>query len=96
MKPLISGLAIAGACVATFYLIKIAFFLIWICLPFLILAAVFYTLGNFVPKGTRESVVAYLRKGFDWCDFNAPHFTWPLIKMARVALDWLGLKIKAS
>ena len=94
MKQFVSGAVILGSIIMVWYVIKVVAFLAWVLMPVIILACVLYGLGNFVPKDVTQKAEAFLKKGFDWLDFNAPHWTWPAIKVARGGLDWLNLQVK--
>lgn len=93
-KSFISGAVILGCIIGAWYVIKLVAFLMWLLFPLIALLVVLYVLGNFIPKEWTQAVEKSLNKAFDWMDFNAPTFTWPFIKMARVALRWLNLQVK--
>lgn len=94
MKQFTSGAIILGCVIGAWYVIKLVAFLAWVLMPVIALAIVLYCLGNFVPREVTHGVEQFLKKGFDWLDFNAPTWSWPAIKVARGGLDWLNLQVK--
>ena len=94
MKSVVSGGVIILGLIVLVYLWKVVWFLAVFLFPVAVVGGLLWVLGNMTPKETHEKVENELRKGLDWMDFNAPSWTWPVLVQVRVALDWLGLKVK--
>lgn len=99
VKAVVMGIALVFGLYLTVLVLRAVLVLGILMLPFLILAAVIYFVGYGMPKlgsygrKIHKGAETKARQGLDWLDFNAPHWSWPIIATTRAALDWLGLQV---
>lgn len=101
-KALVMGCGLLIGLYITLLVLRAVLVLGLLMLPFLAFAFLLYLVGygmpNFGEAGRRihKAAETKARRGLDWLDFNAPHWTWPAISAARTFLDWLGIRVGVS